>query len=361
MTLKNLTYSEEPLDEGSVKQLATAVNTNPSLANVKTLDSTVAGMGAIITAWGIQSVFDEYDPFMSNRITKGGHAEGRSLQGAEEREPMDADATPTIDYFLRPNGDKYYHRKWGEKFSDVEVLRKAREAMHFPLLYGPPGTGKTAMTEAAYGDELYTVLGTGDTEVSDLIGGYIQNDLGTFEWVDGPLVKAMEEGKPILLDEIGIIDPKVLTVVYGAMDGRRELPVTANPTRGTVRAKDGFFVIGATNPNAPGVRLSEALLSRFTLHVEVTTDYALALRLGVNKHIVHAAKNMDGRVRGAGDIEWAPQFRELLAFRDVSRDFGEKFAIENLIASAPEIARGDIVSVIQRGPLNATYNPAQIK
>jgi nitric oxide reductase NorQ protein len=248
--------------------------------------------------------------------------------------------------FERPNGDMYYTRKWGEH-NDVMVLRKAREFNKYVLLYGSPGCGKTALVEAAFGEDLYTVLGSGDTEVADLIGGYVQTPGGNYVWEDGPLVKAAEEGSPLLIDEIGLIDTKVLSVVYGLMDGRRELAVTANPERGIVKAKDGFFVIGATNPNAPGVRLSEALLSRFSLQVEMTTDWGLARKLGVPTQMVTAAQNLSKK-QASSEVTWAPQMRELLDFRDVTAMFGSNFAIANLLAAAPEIDRPVVADVFSR-------------
>jgi MoxR-like ATPase len=190
---------------------------------------------------------------------------------ADLEEQMSVDSLTGDEFYERPNGEKYYARSWGDH-SDIEVLRKAREKSQYVLLYGNPGTGKTAAVEAAFPEELYTILGSGDTEVSDLVGSYVQPPSGSFEWVDGTLVRAAEEGKVLLIDEIGLIDPKVLSVVYGLMDGRKELAVTANPERGVVKAKEGFYVIAATNPNAPGVRLSEALLSRFTIQAEMITD-----------------------------------------------------------------------------------------
>jgi nitric oxide reductase NorQ protein len=54
------------------------------------------------------------------------------------------------------------------------------------LLYGPPGTGKTSLVEAAFGEEVITVAGDGDTAVSDLVGDYTQRDDGTYEFIYGP-------------------------------------------------------------------------------------------------------------------------------------------------------------------------------
>ena len=256
------------------------------------------------------------------------------------------DAIQGMEKYPRPNGHDYYARAWGEH-SDIEVLRVARKNKQYVLLYGNPGTGKTACVEGAFPEELYTIIGTGDTETADFVGGYIQTPSGGFEWVDGVLVKAMEEGKVLLIDEIGLIDPKVLSLVYGLMDGRNEITITQNPERGTIQAKEGFYVISATNPNAPGVRLSEALLSRFSVQVEMTTDFTLAKKLGVPAPAVSASVNL-AKKQVAGEVSWSPQMRELLAFRDLSEIFGAKWAVQNLLASAPEIDRIVVADVFTR-------------
>ena len=278
---------------------------------------------------------------------KASKVRGRSAQGVDTTEAVEITGmTEGENSYPRPNGDLYYTRKWGEH-DDVLVLQKARERQHFAMLYGAPGCGKTALVEAAFGGDLYTILGSGDTEVSDLVGGYVQTPAGGWTWNDGALIKAAEEGKPLLIDEVGLIDPKVMSIVYGLMDGRREYTVTSNPDRGTVKAKDGFYVIAATNPNAPGVRLSEALLSRFTLQVEMTTDWGLARKLGVPSAMVTASQNL-AKKQSSNEVTWAPQFRELLAFRDLEKDFGMKFAIQNLLAGAPEIDRPIVADVFSR-------------
>ena len=284
----------------------------------------------------------------------------RSSETERKSSMIEKESLEGLDSFGRPNGDSYYSRKWGEH-NDVVALRTARNFGMYSLFYGAPGCGKTALVEAAFHDQeggFYTVLGSGDTEVSDLVGGYIQTPTGQFLWEDGPLIKAAESGGVLLIDEIGLIDTKVLSIVYGLMDGRREYTVTANPERGTVKAKDGFYVVAATNPNAPGVRLSEALLSRFALHVEMTTDWMLAKKLGVPTPMVTAAQNL-AKKQQSSEVSWAPQMRELLAFRDISATFGTDFAISNLLASAPEMDRPVVSDVISRVYGNA-YMPAKI-
>ncbi len=100
---------------------------------------------------------------------------------------------------LRPNGERYFPRRLAGA-TDIDVLHRLRDKKIPVLLYGPPGTGKTALVEAAFGDVL-TVAGTGDTCVDDFLGSYVPLPDGGYEFVYGPLVVAMREGRPLLVDD----------------------------------------------------------------------------------------------------------------------------------------------------------------
>jgi nitric oxide reductase NorQ protein len=216
---------------------------------------------------------------------------------------------------------------------DVEALRKLRAAGVPALLYGPPGTGKTSLIEAAFPD-LITVAGDGDTQVSDLIGEYTQAPDGTFTFIYGPLIRAMAEGRVLFIDDATLISPAVLAVAYPAMDGRREITVKAHKGE-VIKAADGFYVVAGHNPGVHGAILTEALSSRFSVQVEVTTDYDLARSLGIDPRAIRAARDLADR-KAKGEIGWAPQLRELLAYARVAGILGENAAIANLAGIGPE-------------------------
>ena len=244
----------------------------------------------------------------------------------------------------RPGGQVYRPRVLAD-MADVGALRKLRDAGIPALLYGPPGTGKTSLVEAAFPDVI-TVAGDGDTTVADFTGEYVQRPDGTFDWIDGPLITAMREGRVLFIDDTTLISPQVLAVVYPAMDGRREVIVKAHKAD-KVTAAAGFYVIGGHNPGVHGAVLTEALASRFSVQVKVGTDYDLAHSLKIDEKAIRAARNLATR-QANGEIGWAPQLRELIAFQRITGVLGHDAAVANLAGIAPEEDRDVVIDTITR-------------
>jgi hypothetical protein len=244
----------------------------------------------------------------------------------------------------RPNGQRYHPRSLAN-LPDVEALRRLRAANVPVLLYGPPGTGKTSLLEAAFPD-LLTVAGDGDTTTGDLIGEYTQNDAGGYEFIYGPLVTAMQEGRALLLDDATLISPKVLAALYPAMDGRRQIIVKAHKGE-TITAADGFYIVAGHNPGVHGAILTEALASRFSVQIQVGTDYDLAQTLKINSTAVRVARNLATRA-ASGEIGWAPQLRELIAFQKIADALGAETAFANLVGIAPPEDRDTVAEIVTK-------------
>jgi hypothetical protein len=251
-------------------------------------------------------------------------------------------AAPVTGPVMRPNGMAYHPRQLSG-MPDVTALRKLREAGVAALMYGPPGTGKTSVVEAAFPD-LVTVQGDGDTTVADLVGEYTQTPEGRFLFVHGPLVRAMREGRTLFIDDATLIPPTVLAVVYPAMDGRRQIIIKA--TGEVIDAAPGFYTVAGHNPGVHGAVLTDALSSRFSAQIHVSTDYDLAAQLNIDRRAVKVARNLSTR-QANGEVGWAPQLRELLAFQKIAEVLGATAAAGNLVGTAPEDDRATVAAVVR--------------
>lgn len=284
--------------------------------------------------------------------------EARMAETLGKKEKKAPDKKPPRRGIIRKNGQVYMPRSvGGYDISDVDYLRELRAAGKFPLLYGPPGTGKSVLPEAAFADELVIFEGHEDSSVDDLVGGFYQYQ-NTWVWFDGPALIAAKQGRPLFLDDMTLVSPKVLAVLYPLMDGRREIWVPQhilkqeeidaqglNQKPGEpehVMAKEGFWVIGAHNPGVHGAILTDALRSRFTVPIEVETDLELAAELKVPEKFIRLARNMRTKKKN-NDVQWTPQLRELLAAKDIVTIFSGKL---NDKAKAEAMAAGNLVGVV---------------
>ncbi|MEU5162300.1 AAA family ATPase [Streptomyces sp. NPDC020875] len=272
----------------------------------------------------------------------GTHAP-RAQTAATSRTMIPAAATPKRSGPIRRAGGQLYHPRELADLPDVEALNRLRDADVPVLLYGPPGTGKTSLVEAAFPD-LLTVAGDGDTTVGDLIGEYTQADGGGYVFQYGPLVTAMTEGRALLIDDATLVSPKVLAALYPAMDGRRQIQVKAHKGE-TIKAEPGFYVVAGHNPGVHGAVLTEALSSRFSVQIQVGTDYDLALALRVDARVVRVARHLARQVE-LGELGWAPQLRELLSYQKTEAVLGTKAALANLVGIAPVEDRDAVADAV---------------
>ena len=148
------------------------------------------------------------------------------------------------------------------------------------LLYGIPGTGKTyqaTKVNVPTDKEVYSTTLTIDSTASEMIGHYIPNDTGTFDWNDGVAIKAWREGTRLVINEIDHAGPDVSSVLHAILDdadiARLTLP---NKRKETVTPSKGFSVIATMN-GTPDM-LPEALADRFGVKININSVHPDAIK-----------------------------------------------------------------------------------
>ena len=114
-----------------------------------------------------------------------------------------------------------------------------------------------------------------------------------------------------------------------------------------ITADDGFYVIAGHNPGVHGAILTEALSSRFSTQIHVETDYDLCRQLGIDPKAVTIARGL-AKLAANGEVGWAPQLRELIAFQKIADTIGLDVAFANLIGIAPIEDRDQVAELVTK-------------
>jgi MoxR-like ATPase len=161
-----------------------------------------------------------------------------------------------------------------------ELFNKVVGTSERILLYGIPGTGKTyqaTKVNVPQDKDVYSTTLTIDSTASEMIGHYIPNDTGTFDWNDGVAIKAWREGTRLVINEIDHAGPDVSSVLHAILDdadiARLTLP---NKKKETVTPSKGFSVIATMN-GTPDM-LPEALADRFGVKININSVHPDAIK-----------------------------------------------------------------------------------
>ena len=159
-------------------------------------------------------------------------------------------------------------------FNDVYSIIKS--GRYYPaFITGLSGNGKTFMVEQACAKakrEYFRVNITVETDEDDLLGHYALID-GNTVWQDGPVVKAMERGAILLLDEIDLASSKIMCL-QPVLEGKG---VFLKKVNRFVSPSVGFNVLATANTKGKGSEdgrfigtniLNEAFLERFPITIE---------------------------------------------------------------------------------------------
>ena len=207
----------------------------------------------------------------------------------EESKPMATVSSVMNDEVFVPEKENTYVA-WGN-FKDVEKIIQSR--IFYPTyITGLSGNGKTMMVEQACARanrEYVRVQITPETDEDDLIGGFrLVNGETVFN--KGPVIKAMERGAILLIDEIDRGSNKIMCL-QGVLEGK---PILIKKTGEVVSPSNGFNVIATANTKGKGsddgrfiaaTIIDEAFLERFTITLEQPYPTQATERKIVVKHM----------------------------------------------------------------------------
>jgi len=180
---------------------------------------------------------------------------------------------------------------WGS-FKDVTQIIKSE--MFYPTyVSGLSGNGKTFMIEQAcakLGKEFIRVQINPETDEDDLLGGFRLIN-GETVFAKGPVLKAMESGAILLLDEIDRATNKIMCL-QGILEGK---PVLVKKTGETISPAKGFNVFATANTKGKGSDdgrftaasiLDDAFLERFTISIDMQFPGLAIEKKILSKHMV---------------------------------------------------------------------------
>ncbi len=141
------------------------------------------------------------------------------------------------------------------------------------LMIGETGVGKTSFVrELAIeeGAELIRINLTGQTGVDEFVGKYLANEKGTY-WIDGMVIAAMRKGSWVVLDEINMALPDILSKIHSLLDDDRSIILNEKDGEKVVPHEDfRFFATMNDSDEYAGTKeLNKAFLSRFPIVLDI--------------------------------------------------------------------------------------------
>jgi hypothetical protein len=216
--------------------------------------------------------------------------------------------------------------KWG-LYEDVASIIRSR-AFYPIYIAGLSGNGKSMMIEQAcanLGREYIRVQISPETDEDDLIGGFRLLN-GETVFAKGPVLKAMERGSILLIDELDRGTNKIMCL-QGVLEGK---PIMVKKTGEVIYPAPGFNVIATANTKGKGSDdgrfvaaqiIDEAFLERFAATVEQPYAPRITELKIVQKHM-----EKFGKV----DLEFADR---LVTWSEVIRKTFEEDAVDELIST----------------------------
>jgi len=186
---------------------------------------------------------------------------------------FDPNVVSEYEYASVPDRDPNY-----VAFGEYKMIERIiSSAEFFPIfIAGHSGYGKTIMTEQACAKakrKMIRVQMSRETDEDDLIGGFRLID-GETKFMKGPVLRAMEIGAVLLIDEADRADPGKVMCLQGILEGK---PYYVKKTGEIITANSGFNIIVTANTKGRGSDdgryvaasiLDDAWLERFPITIK---------------------------------------------------------------------------------------------
>jgi MoxR-like ATPase len=260
---------------------------------------------------------------------------------AAPAEPVDgkAQSSTHIDALLVTVPDpsvaaRYINRKIGGH-EDFHLFDTALSMKWNILMSGDTGAGKTMATMAyAASRELpfYSIPNNIAIEPSQLFGKIVPDETGETigRWQDGPVTHMVKNGGVLLIDEVNFLPPRVATVLFSLLDGRREITLLEHNGE-VIKAHPDLLIVAGMNPDYLGTSdLNAAFRNRFEMQLSWGYDPRVESKLVISSNLLNLARNMR-KNQIDGTIVTPTSTNMLMEFETMVKKLGLKFAMENFV------------------------------
>ena len=239
--------------------------------------------------------------------------------------------------------DGNYINRYFDGIKDIDIIARAHAMRHNVLIYGPTGPGKTSSVYAYAAEKQLPVVNVscnGAAEPSYFIGGWQPNpdNNSTLDFVAGDVVKAVQYGGIIYLDEVNFLPPKIAAYLHSLLDKRRTLSIPqaqGSSVPSLIKAHPDCIVIGAYNPDYEGTRpLNQAFKNRFAFKMHFDYDPTIEDQLLNSSSLLELATKLRDRYQ-IGDISTPVSTNLLIEFEELNEDegLGFDYALTNFLSA----------------------------
>jgi hypothetical protein len=237
---------------------------------------------------------------------------------------------------------------------DLGILDYAMSRRENVLLFGPTGPGKTSLVYAYAASRrlpLVCLACNGAIDPATLWGrpelrsdGHGGTDVG---YVESAIVTLIRHGGVLYLDEINFAPPRIMAVMHGALDKRRQVTV---PELGneTINLHPKCQIVASLNVGYNGTKpLNQAFKNRFPIKLMFDYEPEIERKLVT---MIPSLLEIAGRLRESGmngDLETPVATNLLREYQDHALSMGTAFATEVFINAFEEHERAAVADVME--------------